>query len=140
MSNGGRIQWHEKTFLPKENTTLLIVGYQVKGTLGRRLMDGETELKIRGSEIVSRAKVIPIQSYSAHADQPKLIDWVKNIKGLKQIILTHGEQEAKKTLSDKIKENLKIETKIPESGESIELSRDNNNESPSEVIVEPQTI
>jgi metallo-beta-lactamase family protein len=121
MSNGGRIQWHEKAFLPKENTTLLIVGFQVKGTLGRRLLDGEKELKIRGSEIFSKAKIIPIQSYSAHADQPKLVDWVSKIENLEQIVLVHGEKEAKEALSDKIKEDVNTEIVIAEDGQTIEL-------------------
>jgi metallo-beta-lactamase family protein len=138
MSNGGRIQWHEKAFLPKENTSLLIVGYQVKGTLGRRLMDGEKELKIRGSEIFSKAKIIPIQSYSAHADHPKLIDWVSKIKDLKHIILVHGEPEAKQTLADKIKENSTVEISIPNHDESVQLSEDSG--SASKVAIEPQSI
>jgi metallo-beta-lactamase family protein len=123
MSNGGRIQWHEKAFLPKENTTLLIVGYQVKGTLGRRLLDGEKELRIRGSELFCKAKIIPIQSYSAHADQPKLVEWVSKINNLKKIVLTHGEPEAKTALSAKIKEKMNIEIDIPKNAQSIELSQ-----------------
>jgi len=121
MSNGGRIQWHEKAFLPKENTTLLIVGFQVKGTLGRRLLDGEKELKIRGNEVFSKAKIIPIQSYSAHADQPKLLAWVEKIQNLKKIILVHGEKEAKEILSGKIKEAMDVEPEIPEFSKSIEI-------------------
>ncbi len=130
MSNGGRIQWHEKAFLPKENTTLLIVGYQVKGTLGRRLLDGDKEVKIRGSEIFSKAKIIPIQSYSAHADQPKLVEWVSQIKNVKKIVLVHGEPEAKEALMAKIKETMNIEIDIPKNSESIEFSGESkeNNE------------
>lgn len=122
MSNGGRIQWHEKAFLPKENTTLLIVGYQVKGTLGRRLLDGEKELKIRGSEIFCKATITPIQSYSAHADQPKLLNWLSKIQKVSQVVLTHGEEEAKKVLSNKIKEESNVAVMIPAANETLELS------------------
>ena len=121
MSNGGRIQWHEKAFLPKESTRLLIVGYQVKGTLGRRLLDGEKELKIRGAEVFSKAKVIPIESYSAHADQPKLLKWVSAIKDVQKIILVHGEDESKKVLAEKIKEVSGANVEIPAADQIIEV-------------------
>ncbi|MFH1855075.1 MAG: MBL fold metallo-hydrolase [bacterium] len=122
MSNGGRIVHHEKIYLPIPSTMLLVVGFQVNGTLGRRLIEGEKEVKIDGKEIFVKAQIESIDSYSAHADQTKLVEWVAKITGgERKIILTHGEQKAKETLSGKIKEATNIDPLIPASGEVIEI-------------------
>lgn len=119
MSNGGRIVHHEKVFLPDPKTTLLIVGYQVNGTLGRRLIEGEKEVKIDGRQISVAASIKSIDSYSAHADQTKLIDWQAKIDN-KKVVLVHGEQEAKEALSDKIIESGK-EVIIAKFAEVVEI-------------------
>jgi len=122
MSTGGRIVHHEKVYLPFPTTTLLIVGFQVNGTLGRRLIEGAKKVKIGGKEIEVRAQIESIDSYSAHADQTKLVEWVSKISsGERKIILVHGEQKAKLALSDKIKEATDLEVAIPSHSESIEI-------------------
>lgn len=122
MSNGGRIVFHEKRFLPEPSTTLAIVGFQVSGTLGRQLKDGNKEVKIMGEIVQVRAKVHEISSYSAHADQNKLIDWVSNPdSNIKKIFLVHGEKEAKEVLKSKITERTGLDSTIPETGDLEEL-------------------
>jgi metallo-beta-lactamase family protein len=129
MSTGGRILFHEKRYLSMPNTTLLIVGYQVKGTLGRKLLDGDKNVEILGEHIKVNARIESIESYSAHADQKKILYWLSKIKNLskgekshyKKICIVHGEQDSKKALQSTIQDQLGCETVIPKSGESVEI-------------------
>ena len=121
MLNGGRIIFHAQKYLGDAKNTLLIVGYQPIGGLGRRLIEGAREVKILGKNISVKAKIESIRSYSAHADLPQLVSWLNNIKGCKNIFLVHGETDQMLTLSKAISNNLKIETVIPQYGESYEL-------------------
>jgi len=121
MSNGGRIVFHEKRYLPIESTTLLIVGYQVEGTLGRKLIEGASEVSIMGTQIPVHAHIESIDAYSAHADQNKLLNWLSKIKNLSNIIVVHGEETAKKDFAVLIKEQKGIDPQIPKLNESIEI-------------------
>ena len=122
MSNGGRILFHEKVYLPDPSTTLLIVGYQVEGTPGRKLHDGMKEVHLGGEEVQVRATVESIESYSAHADQKRLLYWLSEIaKPIQNVFITHGETPAKETLLKKIQEDLGQEVEIPKFGETREL-------------------
>jgi len=122
MSTGGRIVFHEKRFLPKPSTTLAIVGYQVSGTLGRQLNEGREKVNIMGEPIEVRAEVKEISSYSAHADQQKLISWINEAAGeIKKIFLVHGELEAKQILQAKLQRESGQNTTIPKTNESFEL-------------------
>ena len=122
MSTGGRIIFHEKRFLPEPSTTLAIVGFQVEGTLGRKLKDGDKRVNIMGEEIEVKATVREISSYSAHADQDMLKNWALSSKEiLKEIFLVHGESEAKKALQVKIQDESGIKTTIPQNNQSFSL-------------------
>lgn len=122
MSNGGRIVFHEKRFLPEPSTTLAIVGYQVSGTLGRKLNDGEKKVNIMGEPVEVRAEVKEISSYSAHADQKKLINWINEAAGeIKKIFLVHGEPEAKEALQVKLQNESNQNITIPKTNESFDL-------------------
>ena len=114
MSTGGRIVHHEIEFLPLESTVLLIIGFQVEGTLGRKLVEGAKEVNIRGQYVPVNAKVISLDSYSAHADWPKLIHWLSQMgnEKLKKIFLTHGEATAKKIFRSKVQDETGVETII----------------------------
>lgn len=122
MATGGRILHHLKRRLPDEKNTVLLVGYQAEGTRGRRLADGEREIKIHGEYVQVRAKIKLIHGFSGHADYAEIIQWLKKFKKLpKKIFLVHGELEAMKFLSSKINEELKVETYIPEYLEKVIL-------------------
>jgi metallo-beta-lactamase family protein len=121
MSTGGRILFHEKAFLPNPSTTLLIVGYQVDGTVGRQLQDGAKTVNILNQKVNVRAEIRTLNSYSAHADQPKLLHWLKQNKKISHVFLVHGEDNAKKTLKSKIQDQLGYQTSIPKLGESFIL-------------------
>lgn len=122
MSNGGRILFHEKKYLPINSTTLLIIGFQVKGTLGGKLIDDEKKVNILGENIIVRANITEIEAYSAHADQQRLLYWLSKFnKGIKKIFLVHGEIESQDALLHKIQDEQGLEVEIPEESQSIEI-------------------
>jgi len=108
-------------YLPDSNNTLLVIGYQAKGTLGRRIIDGAKEIRIFGKNVPVCADVVKIGSYSAHADMPQLINWLAQIKELKKAFIVHGETEQSLALAKNIDEKLKIDAVVPQIGESYEL-------------------
>ena len=122
MSNGGRILHHERRYLPDPKSCLLIVGYQARGTLGRRLLEGADHVRMFGEDVPVRCEIRNISAFSAHADQPRLLAWVApRAKTLTHIYLTHGEEEQAGLLALKIKEEFGLAAKIPPLGTAIEL-------------------
>lgn len=122
MSTGGKILFHEKRYLSDPTTTLLIIGYQVKGTLGRELQEGAKNVNILSDDIAVIAKVETIESYSAHADQQRLQYWISKInKPIKKIFLVHGEPEIQDVLLHKIEDEEGMDVCIPKNEETIEL-------------------
>jgi len=121
MMQGGRIRFHAKNFLGDFRNQLLIVGYQVAGSLGRQLLDKQKEVIIDGETIKVEAKVRAIGAYSAHADQPKLLHWLSTApQQPKQIWLTHGEPENAEVLAGVLRER-GYTAGLPECGQTIEL-------------------
>ncbi|OGD98032.1 hypothetical protein A3A49_01895 [Candidatus Curtissbacteria bacterium RIFCSPLOWO2_01_FULL_38_11b] len=125
MMNGGRILFHIRNYISDPNNTLLIVGYQAKGTLGRRLFEEENEISVFGEKLQVRAQIVAIGSYSAHADSVQLVNWISKIENLKKVFLVHGENEQALFLSAEIEKRLKINTIIPQQGENYELKINN---------------
>ncbi len=121
MSEGGRILHHERRYLPDPKSTLLVIGYQVSGTLGRRLLDGAQEIKMFRENIPVRAQIKAIGGYSAHADQAGLLAWVGHTKGVKKIFVVQGEEKPASVLAGKIKNDLGVEAAVPPAGEVFEL-------------------
>lgn len=122
MMSGGRIVGHAKEYLPRANTRLLIVGYQAEGTLGREILSGNKKVIIEGIETEVRATINEIKSMSSHADQPRLLSWLKQIGGVKKVFIIHGEARQRQTLAEKIKADLGImNVVIPEMNEEIGL-------------------
>jgi metallo-beta-lactamase family protein len=122
MSVGGRILFHEKLYLPDSRNCLLITNYQVKGTLGRKLLEGEKEIKIFDEAIQVNAKIASIEGYSSHADQKALYDWLGNFtKPVKHIWAVQGEPEPSEALALLIKDHLGISASVPKIGEVVEL-------------------
>jgi len=122
MSQGGRILHHERRYLPDERSTLLLVGYQAQGSLGRRLKEGVPSVRIFGEQVSVRCKVFFLDGYSAHADKRNLFDWVKPAKeSIKNVFLVHGEQETLQVFSNELNDLLGISVSIPTKGEGISL-------------------
>ncbi|MCR4322693.1 MAG: MBL fold metallo-hydrolase [Candidatus Azambacteria bacterium] len=122
MSHGGRIVYHEKLYLPDPKSTLLIIGYQIKGSLGRKLLDGEKKVRIHGSEVMVRARIRQISGYSAHADQQGLYRWVEPMRmSIKKIFVVQGEESASETFAQIIKDRLALDAVVPKVGDSFIL-------------------
>jgi metallo-beta-lactamase family protein len=122
MMNGGRILHHLLRALPDPHSTVLIVGYQSEGALGRELYEGKKDVMVRGIPVHVRAKVTGIGAYSAHADQEQLIAWVKEAEALpKEIFVTHGEEGSALALATRFKTQLGIEAEAPHEGESAQV-------------------
>ena len=122
MCEVGRIKHHLKHNLWNPNSTILFVGYQAPGTLGRKIVDGEKRVKIFGEEINVNARIEYIEGYSGHADQEWLLNFIYSFYTKpKHIFLVHGEEEGQVVLKDKIIENTGISVTIPDFGETYTL-------------------
>ncbi len=122
MCDVGRIKHHLKHNLWNPKSTILFVGYQAPGTLGRAIVNGAKRVKIFGEEIAVNARIEYIEGYSGHADQEWLLNFVYSFFSKpKQIILVHGEESAKNVLKEKLEETTNISVTIPKLGEKYEL-------------------
>lgn len=122
MATGGRVRHHLKHNLWDERNTLLFVGYQAQGSLGRILLDGIKKVKLLGEEIDVKLEIQEIKGFSGHADQDMLLKWIGKMKKRpKKIFIVHGEQEAARVLADKIDEKYGIETMIPNLNDKYEI-------------------
>lgn len=123
MSNAGRILHHEKRYLSDPKSTLLVVGYQAEGSLGRRILDGAPTVRILGEEVPVRAKIKTISGYSAHADAPQLLEWLSHMRAsLRQVFLVHSEPPASGALAQKIQDELAVRARPAIQGETVELA------------------
>ncbi len=121
MCTGGRIMHHLKNRLWNPKNAVIFVGFQVKGTLGRRIIDGAKFVRIYNEEIITKAQVHTINGFSAHADQTDLIDWIRPVKGLKTLCLIHGEEEKMEIFAKAINEALNIDAHIMKRGIPVTL-------------------
>jgi metallo-beta-lactamase family protein len=128
MSNGGRILHHEQRYLSDPKSMILFVGYQAVGSMGRQILDsardglGSGEVRIFGETIPVRCHVINIPGYSAHADQPRLLEWLSHMRStVKKVFVVQGEQQSSEVLAQKIKENFSVSAEVPTRNESVEL-------------------
>jgi len=121
-SEGGRILHHEKRYLPDPHSILLIVSYQAKNSLGRKLLDGAKQVEIHNELINVNCKIQQISGYSAHSDQTMLLNWAKELRfRVKKIFVVHGEEEAANTLAQKLRDLYGIITEAPNYGDCAEI-------------------
>jgi metallo-beta-lactamase family protein len=122
MMTGGRILHHAKQHLSNPKTHLLIVGFQVEGTLGRQLVDGEPEVYIHGQKIDVRAKVHTLGGFSAHGDQRDLRYWLRGFgSSPKRVFVTHGEEEVSLEFAKNVNQELHLDAIVPNQFEEFEL-------------------
>ena len=122
MSNGGRILHHEAKYLPDPNSTIIIVGYQAVGTMGRHIVDEEKEVYIHGNVIPLRARVVNIHGFSAHKDSEHLVEFVNSTKEtLKKVFVVLGEPKSAYFLGQRIHEVYDVPVVVPEKGDRVEL-------------------
>jgi len=121
MCEGGRIRHHLKHNLWRPECTVIFVGFQAKGTLGRRIIDGAKVVHIFGEEIAVKARVYTLGGFSAHADQRGLLEWLSSFRDKPTVFVVHGEEATSLTFSEAIKERYGFVTRVPERAESYEL-------------------
>ena len=122
MSVGGRVVGHEAHYLPDERNTILLVGYQTAGSLGRRLADGAKKVNIHGQSIPVKAKIETLYGYSAHKDSDHLVEFVTTAtERLKNVFVVMGEPKSEMFLAQRINNELMTKAIVPESGEEYEI-------------------
>lgn len=114
MCTGGRIKHHLVHNISRPESTVLFVGYQARGTLGRQILDGKSEVRIHGQSYPVRAKIEQIQGFSAHAGQQDLFRWLDAFRSPPaRLFLNHGEKESAHSLSDLIRRKKRWKVTTP---------------------------
>ena len=122
MVTGGRVLTYLQQMIDRENTTILLVGYQAEGTRGRQLLEGAYELKFFGKYYRVKANIHHIESLSAHADQQGLLDWTSSIKNIpEEVFLIHGESTAQDALRVKFRDTYGWNVSIPKLNDVKEI-------------------
>lgn len=123
MMTGGRVLHHAMRVLPDENATLVFVGYQAAGTTGRRILDGEREVKIFKEWIPVRCHVRRIEGFSAHADWKAVLRWLEGLQNTPKLVFTtHGEPDAAAAMAEHVRERFGWNVEVPSYGQTIELT------------------
>jgi metallo-beta-lactamase family protein len=131
MLTGGRVMHHLKDFLPDPTCTLLFIGYQGEGTLGRHIQNGATSARIDGTEVPVRCRVRVISGFSAHADQHELEAWLAHFGRRagspadghpKRVFIVHGDPDAAEAFAGRIRGELGMEPHIPAHREVVTLA------------------
>lgn len=123
MLTGGRVLHHAMRVLQDENATIVFVGYQASGTTGRRVQEGEREVKIMKHWIPVRCHVEKVEGFSAHADWKAVLQWLSGLRSIpKMVFTTHGEPEAAKAMAGHIRERFGWNVVVPEYGDFVELT------------------
>lgn len=122
MCTGGRIKHHLRQNITRLESTILFVGYQSIGTLGRQIVDGKEVVRIHGRNWMVRAKVAQIQGMSAHADLKDMLEWLSAFKNQpKKVFLVHGEESSALHMADKIRNDFNWDAQVPEYQQSFQL-------------------
>jgi metallo-beta-lactamase family protein len=119
MCTGGRIRHHFKHRIWKPENTVIFIGFQGRGTLGRILVDGAKDFRMFGDEFVVGADIQTLGGFSAHAGQNALIEWASAFENAPRLMLVHGEEEALQALSEKLWTEKGIRSELPEQDSQI---------------------
>jgi metallo-beta-lactamase family protein len=122
MSNGGRIVHHEEQYLPDPNSTIVIVGFQAIGTLGRKIVEGDKTVYIHGNPVPVKARIVNIHGFSAHKDSEHLVEFVEPMaEKLRKVFVVLGEPKSAYFLGQRIHEVYGVPVAVPERGDTIVL-------------------
>ncbi|MGE3466020.1 MAG: MBL fold metallo-hydrolase RNA specificity domain-containing protein [Pyrinomonadaceae bacterium] len=123
MMTGGRVLHHAVRMLPDENATVVFVGFQAAGTTGRRVQDGEREVRIMKGWVPVRCRVERVEGFSAHADWKAVLRWLEGLPAApKMLFTTHGEPEAAEAMAGHIRDRFGWDVVVPQYGQSVELT------------------
>ncbi|HDP80380.1 MAG TPA: MBL fold metallo-hydrolase [Spirochaetes bacterium] len=121
MCTAGRIKYHLQNNLYRPESSVIFVGFQAEGTLGRKLVDGEKRVRIYGEDVAVKAEVHTLGGFSAHADRDGLLDWMGSIKNENlKVFVVHGEEKASLSFADAVRDRYGYETRVPMWGETID--------------------
>ncbi|XUW99845.1 MAG: MBL fold metallo-hydrolase [Dehalogenimonas sp.] len=122
MATGGRIKHHLVNNISRPECTILFVGYQSRGTLGRVITDGVNPVRILGQEYEVKARIEQLQGVSAHAGRSELLEWVTKLgKTPRNVFITHSEEDSAKSFADALKASTGWQVTVPTYGQSFEL-------------------
>lgn len=122
MCTGGRIKHHLVANISRPESTILFVGYQARGTLGRQIVDGAAEVRILGQFYPVRARIAQLTGFSAHADRDELMKWLSGFeKAPRQLFVTHGEPEVANYFSNHVRDKTGWKVSVPAYREQVLL-------------------
>lgn len=122
MCTGGRIKHHLVNNITRPECTIMFVGYQALGTLGRRIVDGEKEVRILGQKYPVKANVVRINGFSAHADRDELLEWLSGLKKPpRKLFVVHGESDSAQKFADFIAKKTGWEVSVPAYQDEVTL-------------------
>jgi len=131
MCEAGRIKHHLKHNLWNPKSSIVFVGYQAEGTLGRSLVNGDKDVTVLGEKIHVKAEIINLEGFSGHADRDGLLDWLRGFtKEPRHIFLVHGEQQSKKGFADYVREKLGYYCTVIEGVTEFDMAED-------QMVIEP---
>jgi len=123
MCTAGRIKYHLQNNLYKKEASVVFVGYQAEGTLGRSLVEGAKRVKLYGEEVSVNAKIYTLGGFSGHADKDGLLEWVSKFKNKNmKVFVVHGEEKSSSNLASLISENFGFKTTVPSWGDIVDLN------------------
>jgi metallo-beta-lactamase family protein len=122
MAQSGRVVGHLQALLPRPTTHVVIVGFQARGTLGRRLIEGDKLVRVRGREVPVQATVHSLGGFSAHADRAELLDWLRAVgPSLQRVFVVHGEPGVQDAFARTVRSALSVSVDVPDLGQSLDL-------------------
>jgi metallo-beta-lactamase family protein len=121
MCEGGRIQHHLKHNLWRPECSIVFVGFQAEGTLGREIVDGAKIVAVLGEPIAVRARIYTINGFSAHADRKELLDWLGAFTNKPEVFIVHGEEEVSLDFSETVQKTFGITTHVPHMDEAFDI-------------------
>jgi metallo-beta-lactamase family protein len=121
MCEGGRVAHHLKHNLWRPECSIVFTGFQARGTLGRRIVDGATHVHVLGEDIAVAAKVYTINGFSAHADQSGLLEWLSSFTSMPEVFVVHGEENVAVGFAKLVEERLGLVTHVPHMGDEFPI-------------------
>lgn len=122
MAAGGRVVHHLKALLPDSRNTVILVGFQAVGTLGRQLGEGAAQVKIHGRYIKVRADVVSIPVFSVHGDADELMAWLQSAGHVPQtVFVVHGELGSSEVFAQRVRQELDVAAVVPKPGERVRI-------------------